>query len=424
MLLRSALRPLLVAAVSFSPSRIPVAPRACAAPAEVPVVPPPPALEEALGEDRALEVWERRPPGALPNNAKQAALVEWLESGPLKADPERFLYQCLRREPKLLLRAASLPPLRQTHETLSELLRESESPGRFANAIAHEPALLLASSADLSSAFKSLNAALGIGKKALARMLRREPGLLLVQTDAIEKRLEWLRSRLDIEVGGRMARVVQRAPLALLASTKTMESRLQCLVDECGVREGDLGKVVVRTPRLLHMPLSNIRGRMKWLRDESILPADGSSDAAAAFFNSHPDYFSMTPSECDDRLNGLVALGLDRAGAAGVIAAEPGVLKEDTAQLSLRARFFFGVLGGSPSELCAVPHLLTCDFAKVALLRHAFCLANGLTEVQPAQLLVKGDATFCTEVARCEFEELKAFEAEGKHLAFFQGANV
>ena len=30
---------------------------------------------EALGEERALEVWDRRPPGALPNEKKQAALL-------------------------------------------------------------------------------------------------------------------------------------------------------------------------------------------------------------------------------------------------------------------------------------------------------------------------------------------------------------
>ena len=71
----------------------------------------PPTLEAALGAERAAEVWERRPPGALPNEKKLATLIEWLTAGPLAADPERFLYPCLRREPKLLLRAASLPAL-------------------------------------------------------------------------------------------------------------------------------------------------------------------------------------------------------------------------------------------------------------------------------------------------------------------------
>ena len=50
------------------------------------------------------------PPTELTNEKKQAALVEW----PLAVDPERFLYPCLRREPKLWLRAASLPALRET----------------------------------------------------------------------------------------------------------------------------------------------------------------------------------------------------------------------------------------------------------------------------------------------------------------------
>ena len=65
--------------------------------------------EDALGSERAAEVWERRPPGALPNEARQAKLIDWLQSEPLAADPERYPYPCLRREPKLLLKASSLP---------------------------------------------------------------------------------------------------------------------------------------------------------------------------------------------------------------------------------------------------------------------------------------------------------------------------
>ena len=202
---------------------------------------PPAVLIEALGDDRAAEIWERRPPGALPNEKKQAALIDWLQTGPLEADPERYLFPCLRREPKLLLRASSLPALRESHATLGELLREDSGAGQFASAIAHEPALLLAPAEELESAFKTLLDATSLNPEALARILRREPGLLLMRREAVEKRLDWLTSRLQIERGGRMQRVLQRAPLALLASEKVKreaararalrvcESHLSCL---------------------------------------------------------------------------------------------------------------------------------------------------------------------------------------------------
>ena len=61
------------------------------------------------------------------------------------------------------------------------------------------------------------------------------------------------------------------------------------------------------------------------------------------------------------------------------------------------------------------------DLAKHAMLRHAFCLSQGIA-ASPTQLVVKGSATFCREVAGCEEAELRAFEEEGKHLQFYSGA--
>ena len=97
------------------------------------------------------------------------------------------------------------------------------------------------------------------------------------------------------------------------------------------------------------------------------------------------------------------------------------MLQQPLDLLSLRANFFLKVIGGSLAELCEVPHMLTCDIAKVPMLRHAYCLAHGL-RVEPTQLLVKGDATFCMEVAGIELDELNDFEAAGDYLSFYQGA--
>ena len=92
-------------------------------------------------------------------------------------------------------------------------------------------------------------------------------------------------------------------------------------------------------------------------------------------------------------------------------------------QLQLRVSFFLQVIGGSLDDLVQVPHMLTCDLAKVPMLRHAYCLSYGLS-VPPVKLLTKGDVTFCEEVEGCDLESLNEFEREGKHLSFFQGAQV
>ena len=88
-----------------------------------------------------------------------------------------------------------------------------------------------------------------------------------------------------------------------------------------------------------------------------------------------------------------------------------------------KTRKFLRVVGGTPKELQQVPHMLTCDLAKVPMLRHAFCVSRGIS-ASPVQLMVKGDAAFCAEVAGAGLDELVAFEREGKHMAFFQGASL
>jgi hypothetical protein len=153
------------------------------------------------------------------------------------------------------------------------------------------------------------------------------------------------------------------------------------------------------------------------------LVPDAPPEALGAFLRRQPDYFAISSKTCDDTFAWLRSVGLDETQAARVLREEPAILTMPIEQLQLRASFFVRVIGGSPAELVAVPHMLICDLGKVPMLRHAYCLTQGI-DVKPIQLLVKGDATFCTEVAGCDIEEFNAFEADGKHLAFFQGAGI
>jgi len=382
---------------------------------------PPPPLSEALGEKRAHEIWSRRPPGALPNARRQKELIEWLSVAPLAADPGR-LYTCLFREPKLLLHASSLPQLREAHAELSNLLDEKVAPGRFARAIAQQPALLLAPAQDLRDTANALAYFTGLKPTQLSRQLRQEPGLLLLSPASLHERLTWLSDRLSIDAGGRLQRVLSRAPLILLASTSTLESRLACLT-ELGIPDEALGPLVVRTPTLLHTPLQHIRHRATWLETTGVVPAGAQPGTLASFLARQPDYFSITMAECDAIVSWLTSLGMDASQAGKFLADEPQTLTQPHEQLQLRASFFLRVIGGTVAELTRVPHMLTCDLAKVPMLRHAFCLTNGIV-VQPTALLTKGDVAFCENVAGCDVDELSQFEREGKHLRFFQGAST
>ena len=384
-------------------------------------VAPPPAFVEALDAERAAEIWARRPAGTLPNADRQAELIEWLKMGPLAHDPDRLLYTCLRNEPRLLKRASSLPALRETHAALVALLREDLSPKRLAVHIASEPGLLLRRASELLASAQNLATVTGLREDMLTRVLREAPGLLLCEAGVIDERLQWLRDRLHIEPGGRLMRVLTRAPLVLLLSRSTLTARLDCLLD-LGVPEEQLGPLVVRTPRLLHSPREELRAKTQWLRQSGVVP-DAPPEALGAFLRRQPDYYAISSKTCDDTFAWLRSVGLDETQAARVLREEPAILTMPIEQLQLRASFFVRVIGGSPAELVAVPHMLICDLGKVPMLRHAYCLTQGI-DVKPIQLLVKGDATFCTEVAGCDIEEFNAFEADGKHLAFFQGAGI
>ena len=68
--------------------------------------------------------------------------------------------------------------------------------------------------------------------------------------------------------------------------------------------QSQLGALIVRTPNLLHRPLSSIRERVAWLRESGVVPqaALAAEEAIAPFLLRFPDYFSTPPAECANRL--------------------------------------------------------------------------------------------------------------------------
>ena len=130
--------------------------------------------------------------------------------------------------------------------------------------------------------------------------------------------------------------------------------------------------------RILAHP--NPHAQVRWLSDSGIIPADGPErqTEAGAFLARHPDLFTMSISDCEERRTILSSFGLNGPQAASVLRAEPSILAQPMDQLDLRAQFFLKVVGASVDELCEVPQMLICDLAKTPMLRHAYCLSNGL----------------------------------------------
>ena len=406
---------------------------------------PPSALTAVVGAAQAAELWAIRPRGATADD--QAARLELLcsASGPLAHDPAAFAAPCLRRAPRIFV--APLPTLRESAEALRDLLdgsgNSSPQPKLLSTAVAHNPRLLLASAADLWLAAEALVGATGLTRRQLARVLRTAPGLLLRPTAETQANIAWLRARLDID-GGRLRRVITHAPLALLANPdRTMQPRLRRL-EGLGLSADTLRTVVVRTPALLHSDTQLIDDRVRWLRDHHVLErldeigATGASPLGEWLGrpSGQGDFFSLSLRRLDSVWSWLTAgLKLSEAQAAAVLAAEPAICSLPLAQMRDRASFFLGVLKGSTDELAALPHALTGDLVRVLVLRYAFCLLHGLAPT-PAVLLTKGDAQFVEAARReelelaggqaswCTLEALRDFESEGKHLSFFQGADL
>ena len=248
------------------------------------------------GED----VWEHRPPGKLPGPASQRALLEWLQAelGAGDGDAVRLSYLCLRREPRLMLRAAALPELRASRDTFAELCdMDDDMEDKLVRALARFPALLLTSGANLRASAEWLREVSELNSAQLARVLGEAPNLLLCQRAGIQARLDWLRAELGIERGGRLSRVVCKAPLCLtLSIEKTMAPKVGFLRG-LGVQEDELGKIVVSSPRLLQTPVAELDRKVQWLHMRRVA-APAPSRQVAALLRLHPDFFSLTPTRC------------------------------------------------------------------------------------------------------------------------------
>jgi hypothetical protein len=177
-----------------------------------------------LSEVQAQEVWGRRPPGRLPGTAQQVALIEWLQEHPLSGTttpPGRLLYMALHGSPKLMLRAGKLPQLKASLEAVRGALKEL-SQRQLALTLAHNPAILLLSPADVEARAASLQQAASLDTAELTAALSEAPRLLLLPSEQMAARAQWIRSRFGIQEG-ELRRVVARAPLVMLAKNSSFD---------------------------------------------------------------------------------------------------------------------------------------------------------------------------------------------------------
>lgn len=223
------------------------------------------ALQSAgLSEEQSQHVWDKRPPGLLPSPTHQRALVEWLQGELSTRDPVRSSYYCLLREPRLMVRASRLDKLMHTRAALSRLCG-NPSAERMASIISRQPKLLLASPAELKEQALWLCEQTSLPLREITSALEEAPDLLLCSREGVTSRLEWMRDELRIVRGGKLGRVVRNAPLSLsLSIQRTMRPRVEWLAS-LGLTKEDCGLIVLRSPKLLHLPRSQLQSKLAWL---------------------------------------------------------------------------------------------------------------------------------------------------------------
>lgn len=132
-----------------------------------------PVLRDAgLDELQAQTVWQKRPPGRLPNAQKQERLLAWMEErmGAKLAHlpPGMPSYLLLSKAPRLLLRAGAVPELDSSHAALQELLGQLK-PRPLAMVLTHTPELLLLPADALRQRAAALGSCTGLTDKELER---------------------------------------------------------------------------------------------------------------------------------------------------------------------------------------------------------------------------------------------------------------
>ncbi len=411
-------------AARINQARAPTVARARALTATTPAAPPstdvPPLqqLLHAAGLDakQAAEVYAKRPPGRLPAATSQAALLEWLQRHPLTDTPKYPLavltYQTLRKAPALFLKANRLDELDATLDALREALAPT-TPKQMALTLANAPLLLLLHPEAIVARRGWLRERAGLSDAEARAAIAAAPRLRRARETKLDEAASKLEA-LGVE-GGRLRRVVAKAPMSLQLGRQSLDSRLAFFAS-LGLDAAATAASIVRAPRLLHTPLPELQARYDWLLAEGVATAE----TAPAWLARLPDYWGLPTERVARRLAWLAdecAVGL--SPAAAMVAAEPGILVQSVDQLELRRELWDRVLGGSADELANVPQLFTCDLGRVVMLRYAYLLANGITDVPPTQLLVPDTATFCIEVAGCTEAELRAFEDDGTHLTIF-----
>ncbi len=394
--------------------------------------PPPhaPALADAKGAwavaglsaEQAAAVWARRPRGRLPKPAQQLRLCEWLQSDVIHSDapddPASSTYLILFRAPKLMVLAGhGRATLQASHAALCELT--GLSPAQLSRDIVLRPALLLVGSETLRERAAHIQRRAGLDDAELVKALSAAPRVLSSPTNSVDRRVDWLREELGLSAG-QLRRVVANAPLVVMLSiANTLERRRAYLADELRLDEERVRATIACSPSLLHSPVVDLQKKVAALTSSG---AARSNEDAHRLVAALPSYFSLPANRARERVRWLRDdLGVSAADAAEMLRSEPAILEQADAQLEIRARFYTDVLGADPAALPSVPQLFTCDVNRVLLLRHAYCLASGL-HATPAELLTKGTAAFCRDVAKCTEGELRAFEESGDHLKFFAAA--
>ena len=276
----------------------------------------------------------------------------------------------------------------------------------LARLAAKEPQLLCGNVGRARSRVAFLQRSIVLTPLELVRILTAAPRVMFLRIErTLTKRLQFLLS-LGVPAE-KLGHVLSRAPALLYHTIDTMEPRVQYMCYIMHLERSDVGRMVVRHPKLLTANEAMLETRLMFLFQLGL-----DDDAVRRMVRSHPQLLNYTPDCMAPRVKWLMD--------------EVGMTPEEVAHTVTRLSQLFGLsvdnslrpkyqyltseLGGTKRTLLECPTYLSLSLAQRIVPRHRFLVHRGCATT-PFNLwdFIPSDARFLAS-ARATADEYQSFK--------------
>ena len=245
----------------------------------------------------------------------------------------------------------------------------------------------------------------GLQPTEMARILTAAPRVMFLRIErTLTKRLQFLQS-LGVP-SDKVGHVLSRAPALLYHTIATMEPRVQYMCYILRLERTDIGRMVVRHPKLLTANEAMLESRLLFLFQLGL-----DDEAVRRMVRSHPQLLNYTPDCMAPRVAWLTdEVGMTPDEVAHTVSRLSQVFGLSV-ENSLRPKYEYltSELGGTKRSLLECPTYLSLSLAQRIVPRHRFLVHRGCAAT-PFNLweLIHGDARFLAS-AKATPDEYLAF---------------